>query len=47
MLKTTPNFALSDSGIHSGIHVMAIHFAAAERGGLIKKEKERKLMGKT
>jgi len=33
----------------SGIHSMAIHWAAAQRGGLIKKEKEkkeRKFMGK-
>jgi len=26
---------------------MAIHYVAAEHGGLIKKERKRKLMGKT
>jgi len=30
----------------SGIHLMAIHCAAAERGVLIKKRKERKFISK-
>jgi len=30
----------------SEIHLMAVHYVAAERGGLIKKERKRKFMGK-